>query len=131
MSAIRLEFKGTVYEVQENRAFEAGEMLEEIVSIAEIGSWGNSPKFHKLARVFSVLLNYAGADVTKEEVFAEMMREIHTAGDDADGILAVKAVEALVGVLMDGAPDEIEGEGEPLKKVTASSKSRTKQRSKS
>lgn len=127
---IAVEFKGVVYEIPDSRAFEAGEAVEDIVTLPEIAAWGENPKFFKLSRCFGALLRFAGCKVSDKEVHSEMMAQVKRAGDGGEELLAAQAVSALVAVLMDGAPEDDGEDAAPAEKAKALSKPRTKRRSK-
>lgn len=130
MRRIVLNFKGVEYVISENRAFEAGAEVEEIVTFAEMNSWGDKPRFFKLAMALGALLRFAGAKVSD----AEVKREIDTSllavggGDEARGEYLMGAIGQLQAILFDGAPEDDAGEAPG--KAKASSKSRSKRRSK-
>ena len=115
MQNIELEWKGQTYTVPASKAFELGERIEDIVSRGEIPNWVSSPKFHKMARCHGEMLRFAGANVTNQEVFSEMMSQIK--GGTQEALVAAQAMEALILVLMDGAPDG--GGGDEGKKTNA------------
>ncbi|MFA9232074.1 MAG: hypothetical protein ACEQSU_15220 [Microgenomates group bacterium] len=108
MQPITMKWRGAEYTIPASRAFEIGERLERIVTIGEIGSWGEKVPFYTVARCYAEMLSYAGAKVTKEDVFTDIMSGLK--GAASEGIPAVEAVFALVGCLMGGAPatDETE-----------------------
>lgn len=114
MANINLKFKGDEYTISENKAFEVGEAVEDVLTISEIAAMSENPKFFKIAKCFGVMLRFAGAKVSDKEVHSEMMREVSALGDDAEEaktLLAAQAMHSLMAVLMDGAPlDEDEGE---------------------
>lgn len=114
MGDLILKFRGQEYALPENRAFEAGEVVEEIATLPEVMSWAKAPRFHKLARCFAALLNCAGARVTPKEVHSEMMAGF-AKGDPGEHLVALMA---LVNVLMDGAP---KGDGDAPEKTPAAS----------
>lgn len=120
---IVLNWRGAEYRIPDERAFEAGERLEDVVTLGELMSWGNAPKFHKLSRCFATLLRFAGCKVSDREVLADMMAQIKDlkGGERAEGeqLVAAQAVASLIAVLMDGAPSESTGEA-PAGKTTAS-----------
>jgi len=124
MADIALNWKGAVFRIPESRAFEAGAELEEVVTLAELQSWGTKPKFFQLARAMGVLLRFAGAKVSDRDVKAEIDRSIARAasdGIDADAakeIYAVAAVNQLVSVLFDGASGD--EDAAPVGKTSAS-----------
>lgn len=123
MAGIKLSFKGEEYTIAEDRAFEAAEAVEDVMTIQDLSAMMPNPKFTKIARCFGALLRFAGAKVSDADVRSEMMREISalTSEDDqeqAKGLLAAQAIESLLTILMDGAP---EGEAtEPEGKTKAS-----------
>lgn len=128
---ITLEFKGEFYKISDDQAFEAGEIVEDIVTLSDIAAWGQSPKFFKLAKCFGALLRFAGCKVSNQDVHSEMMAQVKGAGDGAEELLAAQAVGSLVAILMDGAPgDDGDEDAAPLEKGKALSKPRTKRRSK-
>lgn len=114
MGDIVLTFKGKEFRLPENRAFEAGEAIEEIAPLAEVTTWGKRPKFFKLARCFAELLRMCGEKVTDKEVHAEMMAGFKDG--NPGGYLS--AMMVLIEILMDGAP---ETKGEPSGKPEAAS----------
>jgi len=121
MKAIRLKFRGADYVVPANRAFELGCQVEEIVTLGEIGTWGGKVPFFKVARCFGTMLRFAGARVSDEEVFSDIMANLRSAGPEggAAEIAAVAAVQALAACLMGGAP-LADGEQDAPEKTTAS-----------
>lgn len=117
MPAIRMKFRGADYVIPANRAFEIGAEVEEIVTLGEIGTWGNRVPFFKVARCYGAMLRFAGAKVTDGEVHGEIMGNLAAAGkaradDGTTGaeIAAMAAVSALVTLLMGGAPQADEEE---------------------
>lgn len=115
MAGIKLGFKGVDYSIAENRAFEAAEVVEDVMTIQDLSAMMPNPKFTKIARCFGALLRFAGAEVSDAEVKREMMREIsqmtsETEQEQAKGLLAAQAIESLLTVLMDGAPEGDAGE---------------------
>ena len=117
MADIVLKWKGKEYRISDAKAFEAGAALEEVVTLAELQSFGVRPKFFTLARAMGVLLRFAGVKVSDREVKAEIDASITRAAgqgiDEADAkeVFAVSAIQQLVAVLFDGAPSD--GDGEP------------------
>lgn len=125
MAEIVLKFRGEEYRVPEARAFELGGEVEEVVTLAEISSWGSAPKFFKIARAFGVMLRFAGCRVSDTEVKAEIDASIARAiGTDVTPeagaeMFAVMAVQQLQAVLFSGAPPGDGTEAAP-EKPTAS-----------
>lgn len=106
MAAIPLQFRGQDYLLPEERAFAIGEEIEDIVTLQEIAAWGAKPKFHKMARCYGVLLRAAGCRVDDRDVFSDMMAELKEGGS----VVAVVAINGLLSVLMDGAPEASDGD---------------------
>lgn len=124
MKSITLQFRGQTYTVPAEKAFALGAAVEDVVTFVEIASWGAKPRFFKIAQAYGVMLRFAGAKVSDDEVKAEIDASIWKA--QADGaskdmvqeLFAMQAVEQLQAVLFDGAP---RGEGDGLPgKTTAS-----------
>lgn len=129
MASITLNFKGETFTIEENRAFEAAEAVEDVMTIPQIVAMQDNPKFTKIAKCFGAMLRFAGAKVSDADVHKEMMREISSleANEDAsqaEEILATRALGALLEVLMDGAPEA--ESGEVSEKTKASSKQPSK-----
>ena len=125
MKNISLTFRGQTYAIPETRAFELGAAVEEVVTLAEIATWGRHPRYFKIARAFGVMLRFAGCKVSDAEVKAEIDASIAVAVERGDGsedavgeIFAVQAVQQLQEVLFDGAPST--GGEAPLEKTIAS-----------
>jgi hypothetical protein len=84
--------------------------------------------FFKVARCYGTLLRFAGASVRDDEVFADIMAGLETAGRakakgkavDGSQIAAMAAVQALVACLMNGAPEPDGEEADTPEKPTAS-----------
>jgi len=127
MNSISLSFKGKTYSISDDQAFQAGEVVEDIVTLPELARWGDAPKFFKLSRCFGAMLRFAGCKVSDRDVHAEMMAQVKSGGEDQQELLAAQAVGALIAVLMNGAPED-DGEGEVPEKPKASSKPRSKRR---
>jgi hypothetical protein len=113
--SVELIWKGRAYRIAEDEAFAAGEALEDVVTLIELATWGRNMKFRKLARAYAALLNFAGAEVTPQEVHAEFMASVRTAQKGGPEVFAVRAAATLMAILMDGAPPApAGGAGNPL-----------------
>lgn len=126
---IRINFKGVEYKIPDSKAFEAGEAVENVVTLAEMHSWGDRPKFFVLARALGALLRFAGAKVSDKEVKRDIDQSLLAigGGDEARQNYMMSAMEQLQAVLFDGAPEE-SGDAVP-EKAKASSRPRSKKRS--
>jgi hypothetical protein len=123
MKQINLEWQGQKFTIGEHEAFELGERLEDIVTLPELASMATNPKFRKLARCYSTMLSFAGARVTPEMVYSQMMSEIKSLDEDRKQLVVAEAISVLLEILMDGAP---EGQGQDDgKKKNRSSKAAT------
>lgn len=99
---IEMTWKGRDYVVPEDRAFELGEQVEDIVTLVDLADLAARPKFRKIARVYGTMLRFAGAKCTDAEVHSAIMAEIKSGSDKQE--LATKAIAMMVAILMDGAP---------------------------
>lgn len=112
MADIVLKWKGMEYRIPDARAFEAGAALEEVVTLSELQSFGTRPKFFTLARAMGVLLRFAGVKVSDREVKAEIDASIKSAVSqgldetEVKDVFAVSAIQQLVAVLFEGAPND-------------------------
>lgn len=127
MAAIRMNWRGEAYVIPAHRAFELGAEVEQIVTLGEIGNWGNKVPFYKVARAYGTMLRFAGAKVTDAEVHSEIMGNLEAAGKarvagdpDPKEIAGMVAVQALVACLMGGAPPSEDPDAEAPGKTTAS-----------
>jgi hypothetical protein len=128
MAAIRMKWRGEDYVIPAHRAFEIGAEVEGIVTLGEIGTWGNRVPFFKVAKCYGAMLRFAGAKVTDPEVHTEIMANLETAGrarvaGDADPaeLAGMAAMNALVACLMGGAPPQSEDAASDAPgKITAS-----------
>jgi hypothetical protein len=127
MPAIRMNWRGETYVIPAHRSFEIGAEVEGIVTLGEIGTWGNRVPFFKVAKCFGAMLRFAGAKVSDAEVHAEIMSNLEAAGKarvagDADPaeLAGMAAMNALVACLMGGAPKSDDPEGDAPGKTSAS-----------
>lgn len=130
MGDIVLTFRGETYRVPETKAFELGAEVEEVVTLSEIATWGQNPKFFKIARACGVMLRFAGARVSdtevKDEIDASIARAVAggAGADVAKDLFAVVAVQQLQAVLFKDAPQS--GDSAAPGKTTASSRRRSR-----
>ncbi|MES2814468.1 MAG: hypothetical protein V4720_06200 [Pseudomonadota bacterium] len=119
MADIRLTFKGADYVIPDDRAFELGERLEDIVTLGQMAKLFADPKFYTIARCFGTMLRYAGCKVSDREVLTEMMDRLKAGGPGAGRSTAIEALAQISAVLMDGAPTD-GAESEAPEKTEAS-----------
>jgi hypothetical protein len=113
MRSISMLWAGVSYEIRPTQAFRVGEKVEDILTLQDIANFATQPKMRKLARAYAVMLTEAGARVTNEEVFAEIMKDA-AAGQNP----AAEAISALVNLLTGDLPAS--GEGDAPEKTSAS-----------
>lgn len=121
--AVVLEWAGKSYTLTEDQAFEAGEALEEVITLSQLTAMGANIKFFKLARAYSAMLAVIGVQAPPGAVHSAMMTQIKDlagkAGateDQAGRLFASHAVQQLVEILMDGAPSD--GDADDAGKAT-------------
>lgn len=117
MADIVLTWQGAEYRIPDSRAFEIGEKVEEIVTIADMPALLHKPKFHIIARCHGAMLRFAGCKVSDREVHRAMMDHVRSGAPGAGRLAAIEAMMAIAEVLMDGAPtggksDEEDGASE-------------------
>lgn len=111
MRAVEMQWRGKEYTIPATQAFDAGEQVEDVVTLGEITSWGANVKTRKLAKAYGTLLRYAGAKVADVTVLEEITS---TGSGLAD---AGQAVKALVDVILSGSNQTSDG-AEPPKKTS-------------
>jgi len=114
MRAVEMQWRGKKYTIPATQAFQIGEQIEDIVTLAEIAQWASRPKMHKLARCYGTMLRFAGCKVADATVFDEIMG---AKTDDHGNFAAAQAIGALAELLTGGSPD---GEGDQPEKTSAS-----------
>ena len=72
MADIVLKWRGHEFRIPEDRAFEAGAALEEIVTLTELQGFAVKPRFFTIAKAMGCLLRFAGAKVSDSEVKREI-----------------------------------------------------------
>ena len=108
---VTLKWKGSEYTIPSDQMMGAIERVEEFVSLEMLhvrdgekpGGW----KRAKIAKAYAAVLNYAGAKVTAEEVYAGMFEK---GVANAAGV----AVQALIFLMVPNSLLE-EGDSEPKK----------------
>ena len=68
---ITLGFAGEEYTVKSNQVMKLIAMVEEVITLRELSQDGG-PRLTRLAEAYKVALNYAGADVTVEQVYESL-----------------------------------------------------------
>jgi hypothetical protein len=115
--SIKLQWKGQEYLISEREVFEVAGEIEEVVTIGELAEMAKRPKFVKLSRAYAVMLKFAGAkNVTAQDIHSEIMGAIKGKSADDTKLVLFSAIESLMTILMDGAP---EADGDDKGKGTA------------
>lgn len=134
MRAINLTYKGKTYSIPAYKAFEVGEAVEDIATLADMARWQGNPNFHKIARCYGLMLRFAGAKVSDSDVKTEIMDQIKAmnilakagVSPDMADLFHLQAIESLMAVIMDGMPENMQGDADAAeqdpagKKTTAS-----------
>jgi hypothetical protein len=138
MAGITINWDGRDYKVPEDQAFELIEAIERHITLPELMLMigGGRPNFSALARPFHEMLKHAGVRNVPELIelrrmlVAEGMQNLKATATGEAQITgnAMRAIAAMVEILMDGAPDmEAKDEGKKIK--PRSQKPATKSRS--
>lgn len=110
-NSVKLTWRGKDYIIAESDVFEVAGEIEEVVTLADLAAMAQSPKFVKLSKAYAVMLKYAGAkNVTAQQVHSEIMAGIKGKGDAEIKEVLFSAIEALMHILMDGAPMDVQGD---------------------
>ncbi len=115
--AINITFKGKTFSIPAYKAFEVGEAVENIATLADMARWQSNPRFHAIARCYGIMLRFAGAKVSDSDVHSEMMDQIKAmradgAAPNVANLFHLQAIQSLMEVLMDGMPDEMRGDAD-------------------
>tara|TARA_R110000737_G_scaffold207328_1_gene225365 strand:+ start:84 stop:464 length:381 start_codon:yes stop_codon:yes gene_type:complete len=126
MDAIQISWGDDDFVIDADEAFELGEKIEDILTLAELSRMKSVPRFNKLARCYSIMINHAGGHATPREVHTAMMDGVKNGKPEVTRQIVADAASALIAVLMDGAPtidpDDVEDDG---KKTSHSSEAAT------
>jgi len=107
MKKIAIDWAGESYAIPEKDVFELGEQIEDIVSLSDLSKLAESPNFRRIARCYSVMINFAGGNVTPAEIHTAMMDQLKGASDDDRLQVVTAAISTLLELLMDGAPNDL------------------------
>jgi len=112
---IVLKWGDAEFVIPAHKAFQIGEEVEDIATLADIGSWATRPKFFKMARCYGAMLRFAGCKVRDQEVHEAMLNP------DGGAVDMAAAIGALVNLLT-GADDKKAptSDGGEMEKTSAS-----------
>ncbi len=70
MQAISMTWRGEAFTIPAHKAFQIGEQVEEIATLAQMATWQSNPQFYKIARCYGAMLRFAGATASDEDIHA-------------------------------------------------------------
>jgi hypothetical protein len=104
MADIRLIFKGAEYVIPDSRAFAAVDLVEEHITLGQMGRQQKDPQFGKISKAYGALLRFAGCKISDRAVYSEMMRAVNSGEPGAGYIIAMNHLATLALIVMEGAP---------------------------
>lgn len=125
-SNLTIQWQGKDYTILASDAFDVADQIEDVITISEIPSLAAKPKLTTIAKVYGIMLRYAGAKVRDDEIRSAILREMKSG--QTENMMADGVILALLEILFDGATNDDEDAPEP-KKESALSKPRSKSRS--
>jgi len=121
MKSIEIEWDGERATLTERQAFAAADAIEEHVTFGQLAQMrmdGNKVRFAQIAAAYAALLGVVGIRASAHQVHVKFKEQLRDASS-ADKLSAtMKAIDWLLMVLMDGAP-EADGDEEPAGNVEA------------
>jgi len=109
MKQIKLTWNGETATLKEDQVFYAADAVEQVITFGELvqmRTTGSNIRFTQISKAYAAMLSEAGLSVTPREVHAEIMKAVRTS-DKAEKLkLALEAIDWLLIILMDGAPEE-------------------------
>lgn len=121
MADVRLTFKGAEYVIPDNRAFAAVDLVEEHITLGQMGRQQKDPQFGKIAKAYGALLRFAGCKTSDRAVYSEMMKAVNSGEPGAGYAVAMNHLAALALIVMEGAPlASPDAEGGAVEKTEAS-----------
>jgi len=121
MKSIKIKWKDQEVTIKEDRVFEVADAVEDVITFGELvqmRTGGGNIRFTKIAKAYAAMLTEAGLPVTGAQVHKEIMAAVRNAEKAEKLSMAMEAIDWLLVILMDGAP-EAEGEGDTSGNVTA------------
>lgn len=111
MKKIKLTWKGNEATLNEDQVFFAADAVEQEITFGELVKMrtsGQNIRFTQISKAYAAILNEAGLSVTSREVHSEIMKAVRTADKTEKLNMALEAIDWLLIVLMDGAPEDNE-----------------------
>lgn len=123
MQEIKIKWDGETFKVKEDQVFDIASQLEEFLDFRTLHLMAHRPSFTKLSRALAVIINTCGGDVSPKDIHKEMMKEVKAlnpedlqTGLQGSSLMAATAVEIVLEILMDGAPEPDEEKKDSGKK---------------
>ena len=133
MRKIEIEWRGETFFISEDRWFELAEEVEEIITLVDIHEITIRPRLTKIARAYSVMINFAGGESTPSDVHRDMLAQLGDAakpGGQTRKIIASNAIMVLAQVILGdsgAADDDTEKKGQRRPKAKAKAKTRKRE----
>lgn len=107
MKKIEIEWRGEALTIAEDRWFELAEEVEEVITLIDIDQMSVRPKLTKIARAYSIMVNFAGGESTPGEVHRDMMGQLGAARRSGTErkLIAANAIMVLAQLILGDAQD--------------------------
>ena len=127
---LKFPWNGETFFIAEDRWFEIAEEVEDFITIFDITNFQKRPKLSKLARAYSMMINFAEGEVTHNEVYRALQKQLGDVKNKgkAGETIAARALIALQELVLGVLPEEdktsgvseptVGGDGESEKKAT-------------
>lgn len=112
---ISLKWNGEEYTLNEKEAFLAADAVEDVLTLGELVAMradGSKIKFAKLSSAYAAMLMEAGCKVDPVDIHKAFTDRLKGKDEGFKLEMAVEAIDWLILVLMDGAPESDEGDKE-------------------
>ena len=108
MKKIEIEWGGETLTIAEDQWFELAEEVEEVITLIDIHEITVRPKLTKIARAYSIMINFAGGESTPAEVHHDMMAQLGKSKKSGKvrKLIAANAIMVLSQVILGGAQDD-------------------------
>lgn len=117
MEAFTIKWQGQEATVKADQAFELADAIEQHVTVGELAVMRSVPgriQYVKLSKAYAAMLMACGIPAKAKDVHGEFTKVLRSATADDRLGMAIEALDWLLMVLMDGAP-EPEPDDKPVK----------------